>query len=45
MFPGGGLPSFTSVMWVIKKSEGELHFDQCCSRAILGAHWGGLQVS
>lgn len=41
MFPGGGLPSFTSVMWVIKKSSGELHFGQCCSRAILGAH-GGL---
>lgn len=38
MFSGGGLPSFTSVMWVIKKSKGELHFGQCGSRAILGAH-------
>lgn len=41
MFPDGGLPSFTSVMWVIKKSEGELHFGHCCSRAVLGAR-GGL---
>lgn len=41
MFPGGGLLSFTSVVWVIKKSKGESCFGCCCSRAVLGAH-GGL---